>query len=303
MDSEDTSSPDVIDRPNARPGATAGSSGAEYQSRYPGAPPGWYRDPTGLAAQRWWNGYEWDQFAVIPDPVGRHSSYSAPYAPAFGSESESRAFWPGTRMAIAREINIHRMGQLAAFSAGAIWILILLLFALNATQMEQFSHAFSRAVHASELHRSYSTPQFSSTISLALNLLLPLWSASVIGFLVWQYRATVAARWLGYSPSISPGFGVGGWFIPILWYWIPYRAMLGCFPPGHPKRSALLRCWIALCLGMTFGLASLIAIPYSTLTMRVLALVAGVCWIVYVEAAPGIVKAIGAAHQEELATN
>ena len=37
------------------------------QSGYPGAPPGWYPDPAGGPAQRWWDGYAWNE-ATRPAP-------------------------------------------------------------------------------------------------------------------------------------------------------------------------------------------------------------------------------------------
>lgn len=49
-------------------------------------PPGWYPDPTGLPAQRWWDGMEWsDRTAPLVDPRSRHQGFvgAPPIAPAY----------------------------------------------------------------------------------------------------------------------------------------------------------------------------------------------------------------------------
>jgi len=45
-------------------------------------------------------------------------------------------------------------------------------------------------------------------------------------FLMWIYRANSNARQLGaQGMKFSPGWSVGFYFIPILWFWKPYQAM------------------------------------------------------------------------------
>lgn len=50
--------------------------------------------------------------------------------------------------------------------------------------------------------------------------------ATVVLFAMWIYRANFNARQLGARRmKFSPGWSVGYYFIPILWFWKPYQAM------------------------------------------------------------------------------
>lgn len=46
-----------------------------------------------------------------------------------------------------------------------------------------------------------------------------------IFFAVWVYRATAALRAAGEKTTYSPGMAVGGWFIPIAFFFIPFIAV------------------------------------------------------------------------------
>lgn len=75
-------------------------------------------------------------------------------------------------------------------------------------------------------------------------------------FLVWQHRAAIAARSLGFPAAHTPALGVGVWFIPVANLWMPYQALRDCLPPGHPARHHALRAWLAyVALGVLNGSA------------------------------------------------
>ena len=76
-----------------------------------------------------------------------------------------------------------------------------------------------------------------------------------IVFLIWQYRAAVVGRQLGYPARRSPGWGVGSWFVPVVDLWMPYQAIRDCLPPGHAGRALVLRTWILLIVGVVLTLA------------------------------------------------
>jgi hypothetical protein len=70
----------------------------------------------------------------------------------------------------------------------------------------------------------------------------------VVLFLIWQYNAAKVAKGLGYPSRISPGLGVGSWFIPIVNLWFPHWALSDCLPPHHALRGKALWAWWAYIL-------------------------------------------------------
>jgi hypothetical protein len=72
-------------------------------------------------------------------------------------------------------------------------------------------------------------------------------------FLIWQYRAALLARSLGYPAKRSPGFGVGAWFIPVVSIWMPYQAIRDTLPPNHPSRAWLWRVWVLVVAAVIVG--------------------------------------------------
>ena len=82
--------------------------------------------------------------------------------------------------------------------------------------------------------------------------------------LVWIYRAHLAARRdESRSISVSPGWAVGWFFVPIANLWKPYHAMWQLWRYQHPTGGRmLLRCWWALWLASSVvGIPNVVAPP------------------------------------------
>ncbi|MDE2796089.1 MAG: DUF4328 domain-containing protein [Gemmatimonadota bacterium] len=68
---------------------------------------------------------------------------------------------------------------------------------------------------------------------------------------VWVYRAHHNAEQLGATGlKFSPGWSVGCYFVPVVWFWKPYQAMkevwqASASPSGWTRQpgSVLLKCW------------------------------------------------------------
>ena len=115
---------------------------------------------------------------------------------------------------------------------------------------------------------------------------------------MWQHRANVAAQALGLPLTRSPGWGIAGWFIPIVNFWFPYEAVRDNLPPDDPTRPLVIRWWVgmltmgvvvwAVAAGYAFG-GAVIGVPLST------ASAAYVWW--WSTTGVGVVDGIGATHQ------
>ena len=68
--------------------------------------------------------------------------------------------------------------------------------------------------------------------------------ATIVLFAMWIYRANFNARQLGaQGMKFSPGWSVGYYFIPILWFWKPYQAMkeIWCASKAPTSWEAVVR--------------------------------------------------------------
>jgi hypothetical protein len=67
--------------------------------------------------------------------------------------------------------------------------------------------------------------------------------AVCVGFLLWFRDADANARgW--HRPRLGPGWAIGGWFTPILWFWIPCQVAVAtvrstCADDAANRRSLL----------------------------------------------------------------
>lgn len=75
--------------------------------------------------------------------------------------------------------------------------------------------------------------------------------ATSVLFAIWIYRANFNARQLGaQGMKFSPGWSIGYYFIPILWFWKPYQAMREIWQASRApsswksvERGAILPWW------------------------------------------------------------
>jgi hypothetical protein len=192
------------------------------------------------------------------------------------------------------------IGRVALAYRGISFLIILLFIRANASQMRILGH---------EIHRSYiaaqnnlpaptlHTPPLNAATSalLSLNWLLSL--AAIVISLVWQHRAASAGRSLGLPARLSPAWGVGSHFVPVVSLWFPYQALVDCLPPGDAHRGLILRYWLST-VGAEFLVpAAFIAAFFSSGVSLVLSVPAALLSVATLALAPGLVSAIAAAHR------
>ncbi len=211
-------------------------------SRPGGAPPGWYPDPWGAAAWRWWDGSGWTGYASSPPvptpPTGQGPAGAYPY-PGYSPvgppppsvhdrfAAEQRAV-PWRKRAFFGYLLIVGLGQLTAWQEGS-WL----------------RHVFHVVRTQTTFGSGYTDFHQSAALTATIWLTIGAEAAVYVALLIWQYRAAKTAQLLRLPAALSPGLGVGGWFIPVVNFWFPYQAIRDCLPPGDDGRRVVFRMWMS----------------------------------------------------------
>ena len=190
-----------------------------------------------------------------------------------------------------------------AVAMPAVYYLVsLVLQRVNADQLRSAGHQFRVDWHYAQLGNTppaYHAPSNSFTpVGLLVGVLT---LAAVVVACIWQHRAASAGRALGIPSRRSPAWGVGCWFVPIVNLWMPYSAVRDCLPPDHPHRPRVLQWWIAWLLAAYLSTAAAAGALVSTGVGLALSIPAALACLAVIAWAPGIVVAIGGAHQDALA--
>jgi hypothetical protein len=211
-----------------------------------GPGPGWYADPSGEFEWRWWSGVAWTTYTSAK--------------PGFVSNS--------TRLAqLAAEARIVR---LASWAALVLAIGMLLGVAADWSIAGVFArdlHWFRQAMKQSQTTHGSATLPLPPTPSpgvLAWSWIAwPFTVGSEATLMIWQYRSAKVAVSLGYPAVVSPGWGVAAWFIPVIALWMPYLAVRGLVPEGHPTRRLMRYWWFSVVLAVLLGMALLATLAFA----------------------------------------
>lgn len=249
-------------------------------------PPGWYPDPWGMGALRWWDGSRWSPFA---SPAG------APH-PHLGRPSAAE-------MASARrtEQRTWKWARAVVLAFGVVFMAELVAGILLAGRWTRDMHRFLHDLQTSPPGQAPVFPGgafrgfYTATLMLDGGELLIL--AMAVVFLVWQYSAARVARGLGYPARTSPGFGIASWFIPVVNLWFPYWALTDCLPPQHPMRPRALPAWVAFVVSTWLVPGAYLTAFFSTTGAAVVLGLAAVSLCVAVGLGWQLVAAINDAHQ------
>lgn len=97
-----------------------------------------------------------------------------------------------------------------------------------------------------------------------LNVVTLLPVAGLAGLAVWTNKVAHTARALGYPARHSPGWGAGGWFVPIVNLWFPYQSIVDSMAPTNPDRRRVLAWWLLYLLGGAAALPVVAAGVFGT---------------------------------------
>jgi hypothetical protein len=75
---------------------------------------------------------------------------------------------------------------------------------------------------------------FSIALTATATLELLLVVATVVVFLIWFYLARKNAGLSGWRQRRAPGWAIGSWFLPPVFFWFPYQIMADIWRAGRP---------------------------------------------------------------------
>lgn len=286
-----------------------------------GPPAGWYPDPARGGGRRWWDGVGWTATTAAgaapaagpfatPSPVSGMPATAPPRYPGVDRPaSTARTSWsPGTgpgqvhlaigaRTQVEAERRMAEWGRRALVGMAVAAVAAAAVSAANWSHFAAFFHWYRLVIDASR-HGGTPPPlppgaMIPAIVDLPGLVLL----ASEIVFVVWQYRAAVAARALGLPARRTPRSGVVLWFIPIANLWCPYQAIRDCLPPGHPERRTVTRFWLALVAGELCGVGAVVAGTFARPAGIVLIVAAAGAWLVAVVNGRRVVGIAGDLHR------
>jgi Domain of unknown function (DUF4328) len=65
-------------------------------------------------------------------------------------------------------------------------------------------------------------------------------------FIVWFYRARMNADGHGWHQRRAPGWAIGAWFVPVIWFWFPYQIMADIWRAGLPASQRSRPAWLPI---------------------------------------------------------
>jgi hypothetical protein len=257
-------------------------------------PPGWYDDPGFPGHLRWWDGRQWAPPGPPPGGFGGPGYGGPGYGgPGYGFVA------PPNLPDEQRSGNRARSALWAGVGVQAVSLVCNLIYLNEAgPAMRDF---WNRAMNAPRGTRVAPMTPLSSTATLANGIgQFAAFGSLIVGilFLVWFHRALTNAQSLGLPMRRSPGWGIAGFFIPIVNLWFPYQSACDLFPPGHPDRKIVGRWW-ACYLGAGFAaIPTFVAAFFSIAVGAAFAVLVAALYLLAAIAGREMIERAHAAHAE-----
>ena len=187
-----------------------------------GAPPGWHRDPWGLAGLRWWDGTTWTGHVSGP-PATRPVDVAA---------ERSLARW--VRPALLGGGIAQAIGLVASVPQ-AQWVV---------EHWDAITQPGGRPVPQMPQSTATDLSQLAFLIGIVVGVL----------FLLWFYRAASTGWASGLPARRGPAMATLSFIIPIVNLWWPYQATLDMVPATDSRRTVIRWWWVLWLTGTLCGL-------------------------------------------------
>ena len=237
---------------------------------------GWYPDPLGRAQVRYFDGAEWSQWAA-DDGRSRLDAEAVltalpppPDAPPPGMPSPPAAGWapaqPGGHGATSQYRSVQGL------STALMWVLIVVAVAAAGTALVRVARidAINRFLDTGSLSAYRDYKDAHDAVGSVMSILSILNLAVFILFVIYLFRAVKNTElWNATKERWTPGWAIGGWFIPLANFVIPFLVVLETWRRSDPDVRAgakarastgLLWCWW---LAFTIGYVLIQVDPYN----------------------------------------
>jgi hypothetical protein len=246
----------------------------------PSLPPrGWYPDPGGSAAWRWWDGAAWtddlEPFARAPRPT---------LGPLLDKEVEAE-------------------GRLVPLGIGLLALALVLGAVVRAFEATYLTATWHWFVNSYDIARSGGTTSAPPAAPAGAQLLstfvvLPAQIVGLVLLLVFQHRAATAAKLLGFAQRLSPTFGVWAWFIPFASLVLPWMVWQDLLPATHPARRQVTAAWLLYITSILLTIASFVATVASAGAGAAISALAVIVGLLSFRLLIGIVGTVSQVHRD-----
>ena len=267
--------------------------------------PGWYQDPRFPGLMRWWDGQAWTEHTqpaagMLPPPqpqvfheppayVGGSAAYGQP-APLYGRLDPAKDLADATRAA--------RLAvQAVAFGAVA-YVVDFIGISVTVGSLVRQVRAWYDGPRLPDGRPPALTLHGASSYSAVTNLFAVVMLVVGVLFLIWFHKAATMAARLGLPARRSPGWAVGGFFVPIVNFWFPYRSARDLFPPGHAGGTLVVRWWSFYLAIIVLDLAIYVAAWFSEGAAVAVAIIASLAAIAAAVSLQAMVREVTRCHTE-----
>ena len=239
-------------------------------------PRGWYPDPAGGAAWRWWDGARWTD-----DLHAYHASVSVSTATLASEEQLSSQF---TRVGIPIYVVLAVVSVATRVIDAGYTHDLVSWFRTNLSHLSTPGFVVSQPPQQPLVSSLLVLPQVIATVVMLVLLLRT------------QHKMATVARSLGIRSRFTPTWGVIVWFIPLVDLVLPVFVWRDLLPDGHPLRHQITLVWLVYVGSGILAVGATVASIASTVLVAVLSILVLGLQLVIARVLPSILSGIVAHH-------